>query len=176
VAGVAALGLAAVQVVPFIEYLLNSQMLAVRSGAHGFGSLPFHLPTHVFPALLGNPSTTYNPVITYNFQEAASIYLGVIVLFLAGVGAATLPLHRSPRALFFTCAASFWLIYVYDIGGLGKWIHAVPPFGLGATTRTHVIWAFSVSCLAAIGFHVLAVGTLRPPRLLPARARSLPLD
>ena len=117
--------------------------------------------------------TTRSPTTT---RKAAGCYLGIIVLFLAGIGAATIPLHRSPRALFlFACAASFWLVYVYDLGGLGKWNHRIPPFTLGVITRTHIIWTFSVSCLAAIGFHDLAIGTLQLPRRLPARTWRLPV-
>jgi hypothetical protein len=171
-AGTVALALAAVQVIPFIEYLVNSQMLVVRSAGHGFGSFATALlPTHVFPGLLGIPSTTYNPV-AHNYQEGTSSYVGLTILFLAGIAAATLPLHRCPAVLFFACVAGFWIVYVYNVAGLGAWIHAIPLFGLGAITRTHVLWTFSVSCLAAFGFHLLAVGTVRPPRPFSARATS----
>jgi hypothetical protein len=153
-AGALGAGLAAVQLIPFLEYVQRSSAYAARlHSPSGHFDLRF-LPLHAFPDLLGSPLHQYqNVAITTNsnYNEATSFHIGLIVILLAIVGVASLLWRRSLLVPFFTVAAATWFAYAYDIAGVGHFLGGLPVLRLGAVTRSHIVWLFSLSCLAAAG-------------------------
>ncbi|MEA2827098.1 MAG: hypothetical protein QOG43_1537 [Actinomycetota bacterium] len=169
-----AVGLAGVQLLPFVEYLHRSTAYAEgaeRAQAH------FELAysgLHAFPNLFGAPSAAYyQPLqlvgglqlpngtrLPSNYNESAGFYVGLLVLLLAGVGLVSLVRRRSSGARrfvggFAAVAAVAWVVYVHDLGGVGHTIGKLPLVELSAINRSHPIWAFAVCCLAAIGVDAL---------------------
>jgi Bacterial membrane protein YfhO len=163
-------GLSAGQLLPFMEYLQHSTALAARNTGGAYDSLnAVYLTLRAFPDLLGSPSLGYyDPVIAnstpYNYSELNGGYSGLAVLFLAGIAVATLPLHRSPLVAFFAAVGLAWLIYAYNILGLGDWISTLPVIRLGLVHRSPMIWLFAASSLAAKSVDLLAMGRLDPRR------------
>ena len=173
-AGALGAGLAAVQLLPFLEYTQRSTLYATRSHAPKYHFDLHFLSLHAFPGLLGDPQHRYQDVaITYrsNYNEATSFHIGLIVVFLAVVGIASLVRLRhlgQTRTLFvpfFTLAAALWFAYAYDVVGVGRVLGDLPVLSLGAVTRSHIVWLFSLSCLAAAGVDLVA-------RAQPSRRRA----
>lgn len=156
-AGAVALGvgLAAVQLVPFVEYLRESAVYANRGTQHELHALPVELaPLAAFPNLLGNPSRAYyDPVLRdgLNYNEANSHYAGLIALLLAAVAVGGWRRHRSRRVLFFAAVAVAWVLYAYDVGGLGRLAGRLPGFGLAVISRSQPVWLLAVAFLAGFG-------------------------
>ncbi len=154
-----AIGLAAVQLVPFYEYLRESATFASRNLAtHANPLIKNLIPLLFFPNLLGNPSLPYSdPALTRltNYNEVNGGYMGLTVLFLAGLTVLTLPWHKSALAAFFTGVMAAWFAYAYNLFGVGAIITMLGPFKLALPTRSFDIWLFSVSVLAALGWHFL---------------------
>lgn len=177
-------GLSAVQTLPFLEYLVRS-----TSYAEGSTRALTHFdvrftPLHAFPNLLGSPAARYydpgplrgtlrlpgGAAIGSNYNEAVSFYIGLAVLLLAGVGAASLARRRwapgaGPPLLvvgFFTVTAALWFLWVHDMGGLGRLVGSLPIFELSVVSRSHPVWLFALSCLAAVGVDLLAARHHRP--------------
>jgi hypothetical protein len=160
-----ALALCAAQLLPFAEYLRHSAALAERStGPFAFAGgvptfMPHFAPLLAFPDLLGNPALRYDePVMlrVTNYVEANGHYLGLIALFLAGLGLAGA--RRSAPAACFGGAAAVWLLYVYNVGGFGEVVSRLPVFGVAVPARSQEVWLFSLSCLAAFGAQRLLDG------------------
>ena len=78
------------------------------------------------------------------------------MVFLAAVGVASFARRRTLFVPFFTVAAAVWFAYAYDVAGVGHFVSDVPLLRLGAVTRSHVVWLFSLSCLAAAGVDLVA--------------------
>lgn len=83
--GLWGLVLGAIQLFPFIEYLLNSAALATRSTIKSPNALaPPYLLTYIFPNPFGNP--TFGSKLDFtqpNYSEVSGGYIGLTVLFLA---------------------------------------------------------------------------------------------
>ena len=164
-----AVGLAGVQLLPFVEYLHRSTAYAdgsVRAQAHyalAFSGL------HAFPNLFGAPSQSYyQPLqlvgdlelpggarIASNYIEADGVYVGLLVLLLAGVGAVSLVRRRAFVGIFMALVAVGWVLYVHDIGGIGHTVGNLPLVELSIINRSPPIWAFAACCLAAFGVDCL---------------------
>jgi hypothetical protein len=164
-----ALGLAAVQLLPFVEYLHRSTAYAdgsVRAQAHytlAYSGL------HAFPNLFGAPSQSYyQPLqlvgdlelpngarLASNYIEANGIYVGLLVLLLAAVGAVSLVRRRAFVGVFMAVVAAAWVVYVHDLGGIGHTIGNLPLVELSIINRSPPIWAFAACCLAAFGVDAL---------------------
>jgi hypothetical protein len=180
-------GLAAVQLLPFAEYLRESAVYAGRTGNHELHALPVELaPLVAFPNLLGNPSKGYyDPVLRngLNYNEATSHYGGLIALLLAALAVTGWPRHRSRRVLFFAAVAVLWLLYAYDVAGLGRLAGRLPVLGLAVISRSQPVWLFALSFLAAFGLDRVTVQERRgdreaavgPVRVLLAAALLLAL-
>jgi hypothetical protein len=156
-------GLAAVQLVPFVEYLTQSAVFAARGQQHELHALPVELaPLVAFPNLLGNPSKHYyDPVLRdgLNYNEACSHYSGLIALLLGALAVAGWRRHRARRVLFFAVVAVLWLLYAYDVAGLGRFAGRLPLLGLVVISRSQPVWLFAIAYLAAFGLNrVLEVG------------------
>jgi hypothetical protein len=174
--GALGLGLAGVQLLPFLEYLHRSTAYAQSANRALLHYDPRFAAFHAFPNLFGNPSTAYydsglfkgsirlgNLAVGANYNEAVSYYIGLGVLLLAGIGVVA-ELRRGRRRfplLFLAAAAAIWLVYVNDLGGLAHLAAALPVVNLSAVNRSHPIWLFAASCLAAAGVDALASCTRR---------------
>lgn len=154
----AALG--AAQLVPFAEYTLRSANYTNRSDlVHTYLDGRF-VALHILPKLLGNPTSYQDPSFNLvNFNEAVGFYIGALVLVLAGIGLTVAWRTRHFAAVFFTISAGLWILYTYDVAGLGSLVSSLPLVGLGLAGRSNVIWLFSVAVLAAFGTDaVVAIG------------------
>ncbi|HEX7276140.1 MAG TPA: YfhO family protein [Acidimicrobiales bacterium] len=165
-----AVGLAAVQLLPFVEYLQRSTAYAEgadRAQAH------FELAyagLHAFPNLFGAPSELYyQPLqlvgglqlpdgtrLPSNYIESNGFYVGLLVLLLAGVGVVSLVRRQKPAGQaafggFAVLAGVVWVVYAHDLGGIGHTVGKLPLVELSAINRSHPIWVFAVCCLAALG-------------------------
>ncbi len=169
IASVLAVGLAAVQVFPFVEYLHRSTAYAEgadRAQAHfalAYSGL------HAFPNLFGAPSETYyQPLqlvgglrlpegtrLPSNYIESNGFYVGLLVLLLAVVGLVSLLRRRTFIGVFAVVAAVGWVVYAHDLGGIGHTVGTLPLVELSAINRSHPIWVFAVCCLAALGVDAL---------------------
>jgi hypothetical protein len=170
VASILAVGLAAIQLLPFAEYLQRSTAYeegSERAQAHfdvGYSAL------QAFPDLFGAPSKTFHEParfvgglelpdgtpIASNYNESAGVYVGLVALFLAGVGALSAVRRRSVVGIFLVVAAAGWFVYVHDLGGIGHTVGALPLVELSIINRSNPIWAFAVCGLAAFGFDAVA--------------------
>ncbi|MEA2843908.1 MAG: hypothetical protein QOJ69_1579 [Actinomycetota bacterium] len=169
-AGVLAVGLSAVQLVPFLEYLTHSTSYeegSDRAQAHfdvGYSAL------HAFPQLFGAPNQHFHEPLRFvgslklpdgtpvqsNFNESVGFYVGLLAVLLAGVGAVWAVRRRSFVGIFLAVLAVGWFVYVHDLGGIGHTVGTLPVVELSAINRSHPVWAFAVCCLAALGFDALA--------------------
>lgn len=154
-AGLAALSLCAVQLLPFLEYLRASTTFSERT-EHGFlGSLhPGTWPLLFFPKLLGDPNRVYAEMGDFagvNYVEANTAYVGLFTLVAAAWALLTIRRHRSREAAFFGAVAIAWVLYAYDVAGIGGLAGRLPLFSLTVPHRSQAVWMFAVSCLAAIG-------------------------
>jgi hypothetical protein len=152
-AGILGVGLAALQLLPFLEYLANSatrQLNPVEAGSVVLNGATW--PLLFFPNLLGNPSLSYNVLGAVpgfsNFNEAGSQYLGGLGLFMALLGFGFN--YRNKFAVFFAGLAGVWLIYAYNLFGLDSLFNLLPGAKLGMVTRSYDLWLFSLSCGAAL--------------------------
>ncbi|MDP8937046.1 MAG: YfhO family protein [Actinomycetota bacterium] len=176
-------GLSAVQTLPFLEYLFRSTAYAEGS-TRALTHFDARFTTlHAFPNLFGSPATRYydpgplrgtlrlpgGDAIGSNYNEAVSFYIGLAVLLLAGVGVASLVRRRSATGpaspfvvTFFTVTAVLWFLWVHDIGGLGRLVGSLPLVELSVVSRSHPVWLFALSCLAAVGVDFLSAPRRRP--------------
>jgi hypothetical protein len=183
VATVVGAGISGLQTLPFLEYLLRSTSYAEGS-TRALTHFDVRFTTlHAFPNLFGSPATRYydpgplrgtlrlpgGEAIGSNYNEAVSFYVGLVVLLLAGAGIASLGRSRAsggpvPRFVvaFFTVSALLWFLWVHDIGGLGRLVGSVPVFELSVVSRSHPVWLFAVSFLAAAGVDHLSAPRHRP--------------
>jgi hypothetical protein len=169
-AGVLAVGLSAVQLLPFLEYLSHSTSYAegsARAQSHfdvGYSAL------HAFPQLFGAPNKAFHEPLRFvgalklstgapvesNFNESVGFYVGLLALLLAGVGVVSAVRRRSFVGIFLAAVAVAWFVYVHDLGGIGHRVGTLPIVELSAVNRSHPVWAFAVAVLAALGFDGLA--------------------
>lgn len=159
-AGVAAGALlAAIQLLPFLEWLPLSAEYQARSG-FSFDLLSFDsrqlaaLPLAVMPNLYGNPTWpgeywSFNPWSSYN---EATLYAGVVAL---GLAIAALTRWRGDP---------FARAWIY-VGGLAlgtalqlpvfDWLNQLPGMALGHPGRLRLIAIFAIAVLAGLGLDAL---------------------
>ncbi len=162
-------GLAAVQILPFLEYLEHSAALKVR--AHNQEAfLLAQWPLLAYPDLFGNPSTAFWPRLTLpapNYEGANMLYPGALVLALAALGASTRRARGAALALLALLA--LWFVYAYDLFGAAALAARVPLLELAPINRSQPISLFALACLAAFGLERV----LHPARELEPRGRAL---
>ncbi len=147
-ASVLALGIAAVQVLPFAEYLGQSTAASFRNGKKTSFLEPSLAGLHLLPRLVGSPFDPYqgrlldqnNVQLPYNL--IASPYIGAFVLALAGVGVLSLR-RRQRQDQYFAVLAAAWLLYAYNVAGLGNLISELPGLSVAHPNRSQVIWLFA---------------------------------
>jgi hypothetical protein len=149
-AGLLAAGLAAFQILPFLEYLDHSTVLSRHGGPATFLD-PHFWPLAFFPALLGIPNPPFHIALDIpppNYIGVATPYLGATILFLAILG---IPFARRDRRLaFFLAAAAAWVFFAYDLLGSSRLLHAIPGAHFAPMNRSEGTWAFLVSCASAL--------------------------
>ncbi|MBN1936405.1 MAG: YfhO family protein [Anaerolineae bacterium] len=150
--------LAAVQLVPFLELLPQSNYFLYRSQEArtqpliytGFWRNSAMLITTLFPNLFGNPATDNWWIGTGFSNYTGVLYMGILPLFIAGLGAWR---RRTDwRVAFFALLGLLWL------GVLGRWpvidwIRRLPL--LNVTSFSLMVYCFSVAVLAGLGFDLL---------------------
>lgn len=168
-AAVLGTGLAAVQILPFLEYLEHSAAIKVREHNQEAFLLE-QWPLLAYPDLFGNPSTAFWPRLTLpapNYEGANMLYPGALVLALAALGATTRRARGAALALLAILA--LWFVYAYDLFGAARLAARVPLLALAPINRSQPIALFALACLAAFGLERV----LRPARELELRGRAL---
>ncbi len=154
-AGLGGLALAAVQLVPFLEYLFQSPTFAGRQ-VHVFQSVRWSW-IHVFPLAQGSPTMAYAGPYGFHheFHEITVLYVGVIALVLAAVAAVSTLWTRRRAPLAFAGMAAAIMVFLYDVAGLGTWVSGLPVMSLMMPSRLAVVWGFCVAVLAGFGVDAL---------------------
>ncbi|MBV9849658.1 MAG: YfhO family protein [Armatimonadetes bacterium] len=165
---VPAFGLAAVQLLPTLEYVSQSQRFATDYAAIRARSLPpVGLLTLIVPDLLGD-APQHNAILASLSGESAG-YTGVAALIL---GLAALPARRDRRAHFYGLLAV--LAMLLCLGGydpLYRLVWALPGFHqVAAPSRFVCMWVFALPVLAGFGVQALLDG--RADGRLQAAART----
>ena len=149
------LGVGAIQVLPFLEQVRGSTIVAERAAANASSPL-FHpgfwrelatLPTLLFPNLLGSPTEAEYWAFTVSYNEYAA-YVGTIPLLLAVAGAARA--RRDGRAAFWLVAGGLSLAVACRLPLLEA-INHLPLFDLAANGRLRLVFSFAAAALAAAG-------------------------
>lgn len=149
IGGIAALGVAAVALLPMIENLATSPASA-RSMAYVY--LPAdNLATFTLQNFWGTPldRNWWGPGDS-NFPEYVT-YLGVATWVLAGIAIADHAIRRRDRrVIFFALLSASVLLYLYGIPPL-SWARMIPGFRQMNPMRWNVALAFGLAVLAAYG-------------------------
>jgi hypothetical protein len=156
-------GLAAVQVLPFLEYLRSSAVYAYRTQ----WTAPLDVPpaaaiTLAMPYAFGSGLEAWGP---WQFNIVAT-YVGVVPLLLAPLGALA-GWHRP--------GGRFFVVYTLAIAGLhyglpgATQVAALPGLALGTNLRLMPHLEFGLCALGALGMDAVARGET-PWRAWPVRA------
>ncbi len=128
--GLVALSIAAIQVLPFLEYVSRSTLIETR--ADGFDGLrSANWPLQFFPDLLGNPSQRYVPrpgLPVPNYEAVNTAYFGPLTWLAALVGLGLC--HRRGPVRFFALLLVVWALGAFDF----QWMR---PVMLAFTDWTH---------------------------------------
>jgi hypothetical protein len=151
--------IAAIQLLPFIEYARESAVYAYRAEWMWRMTRPLRsLITFLMPYYYGSPTTRdyWGPL---NFNELATT-VGVVPLV-----ALPLVLSRGPgrsARVFFGIVAGLAAAMVYAAPVLGPALAGVPPFSMVITTRLAMVLALALSVVAALGLDVVRAGRTVP--------------
>jgi hypothetical protein len=156
VIGALALGaaVAAIQVVPFVEYLFLSRGYAWRqfTGLNPLAAPASTLIAALVPRFLGeHDADTYAGALNYLEQ---TMYAGIPVLVLAVVGVAT-P-RRDWRATFFAATGVLAALAVYGAPGVLHVISALPLVKGATLTRIPIVAITAAIVVAAFGVEALS--------------------
>src|SRR5438876_8172237 len=148
--------LAAVQILPFLEYLGESAVYAYRAqwmpvmAAPPRSALALLMPGY-FGSATGRDYWGY-----FNPNEIAAT-VGVVPW--VALPAAIVGAWRGPGTRFFLGLALVAAVLCYDTPGVTGWLGALPPFSFVITFRMVVFFAFALSVLAALGLEALATAS-----------------
>lgn len=181
VAVLGGLGLAAVQLLPFAEYLAHSEAGRRLTLVENPFLRPFHLPLLWVPDLFGNYSIVYRYfdygyfVKTRNYAEATGGYVGVTSLFLALVAVGWHWADRRVRV--FAGLSAFSLAVAFGLPGVRAVFSSVPLLIQSHPNRGLLVHAFAVTVLAALALSdpALRRDTERPRRWWLALAGTVAL-
>jgi hypothetical protein len=157
---------AAIQILPFVEYLFLSRGYAWRqfAGLNPLAAPASTLTTALVPRFLGEHyADTYAGPLNYLEQ---TMYAGIPVLILAAVGAiaaVTAP-RRDWRALFFVATGVLATLAVYGAPGVLQIISALPLVRGATLTRIPIVAITSAIVVAAFGIEALAARASHPER------------
>jgi hypothetical protein len=166
--------LAAIQLVPFAEYLLQSYVWEMRRGftANAYPAAIETLVTSIVPNFLGNPSKgTYLPMqnsygVVSNFCEQM-IYPGIAAWVLAAVG--VVAARGAWRVRFFAGSVIVAAALMYGAPGFVDLLMLVPGASVVVLTRFGVVAIASAMVLAAFGVDALT-------RTAPTRDETRPRE
>jgi hypothetical protein len=156
-AGGLAIGFAALQLLPTIEYLANSQRAGLLDStfAMTYSLWPWSLTGLLFPDLFGNP--VYGNFWGYGNYWEGALYIGTLPLILAISamvrGFAKRGVHWRLRRFLALVGASSLLLALGENTPIFPWLFAhVPTFGLfQAPARWDLLLVFSLALLAGLG-------------------------
>jgi hypothetical protein len=144
--------LAAAQILPFLEYMGESGIAAMRR-TFAISPLALSLPTAVaafVPEVFGNPS---RGVWLTNYCEQAT-YPGNVAWILAAVAVAVAA-RRQWRVGFLAAIALLAAALMYGVPGVSHLFALIPIAGLSAPARFGLISLFSVISMGAIGLSAM---------------------
>ncbi len=159
--GIAGILLAAIQLLPFLEYFQRSQAYQARTDfKSAFMPSPFWL-LNVFPNIFGNTTDSFsawNSLIQRNpafiMIEANGAYVGWLGLFLALL--ALFYLRHYPLAGLFIGIALVVYAYLYNFFGLAELLHRLPLLNQAENNRSQPLIAFCIAVSAAFGLQGLS--------------------
>ena len=149
-------GAAAIQVIPFLEWLLDSAAMSARSGMDfmlffsDFWRSCLTLPALIIPNLYSNPSQTslYASYLPWeNFNEM-SMYVGIIPLLL-GIFGLGLSKNGNKHIPIFAWGALLFLALALRLPFI-DWINQLPVFDLFAQKRYRLIFDFGIAVAAGL--------------------------
>ncbi len=148
--------IAAVQLLPFAEYMAQSMVLVWRNNParpHAWTQFPY-LWTLVTPDLFGNPAhhNDWNLPSTYIDNN---IYSGLLSLILAPLALLTRDRARRATALFVLIMSLVIAGAVYRVPGIYDLVTRLPVLGLAANRRLVLFFPFALGLLAALGLDAL---------------------
>ncbi|MDQ3707562.1 MAG: YfhO family protein [Chloroflexota bacterium] len=145
-------GIAAIQILPFLEYLDHSTIKLVRSNSASPESVPwFYAWTLFSPKLFGSPvapSTWWGPLSNYN---ESNTYCGVLTLLLAPFAVLAGGMRRRPLALFLLAIIVFSMGVVYHWPVIYDLASRIPLLGATRGQRMVFVVQFAFALLAALG-------------------------
>lgn len=148
--------LAAIQVLPFLEYVQQSAALIGRANPafQGFWLPGKYAWTMVSPDLFGNPvsNTWWDPNMNYN---EGNNYNGVLLLLLAPLALAAQDRHRRRLTLFLIVLLLLTAGVVYHWPVVYPAVTALPLMRFGANQRLVLVIGFALGLLAALGVQAL---------------------
>lgn len=142
--------LGTIQLLPFLEYLLNSYSLFHRQESHDIFFLPVQsIVLLIFPFLLGAPHVGfYRPIAETNFQEAIGGYVGICVLLLGILGGLGFfgknqitTFWATTTVVLFGIVYKIWPIYL---------LTELPIFSVSANQRFSGFIAFGITVIATL--------------------------
>jgi hypothetical protein len=156
IASVLGVALTAIQLLPFLEYLSHSIRVhkAVTVSEKGIGRALTFWPLQAFPDLLGSPALPYyelRGVGAAGYIATGGTYVGLIVIFLAGLGVCASIARRSRLGWFFVGVVVVWLAIYHNVLGVWTALAHLPIVGLLKLTRSTQVLVFALSVLAAVG-------------------------
>jgi hypothetical protein len=165
--------LAAVQLLPFLEWLPLSAEYARRTAA------PFRLldpralqqlatlPLALFPNVYGNPAwqTPYRSFLPWGNYNENVLYVGVVTLALAVVGIARCRQEGPVRTWAWLALVAAGMAFRLPVVG---WLHELPGLALARPERLRMVLALALPLLAGFGLEAV-VGARRGARRSFAR-------
>jgi len=154
--------LASIQIIPFLQLLLNSEPFYARSFM--FPNYPFAMGTHIpwyalilwfVPNIIGNPSFNYFysslHIIKSMYLHEAVSYIGIAPLLLSFLTIKYIKIDYK-RLLPFWITLLFGFVMAYNIPGF-LWLSGLPFIRGGVGARYIFLMAFSFSSLSAFGLN-----------------------
>jgi hypothetical protein len=156
-----ALGLAAFQLLPFLQYTgagARPAQLRANPAASATGFSPGAAPLMAFPNLLGGPQFAYDNLAFWshqtplsNYAEANGSTTGLLALALVPLGLVAAWRRRRQAIAWFGVAASVVGAVVLFSRVVGLWWHDVPLVGSAGLNRSQDVLLLGVAVLAALG-------------------------
>jgi hypothetical protein len=157
--------LAAIALLPFLEFLAHSADVANRADKTG-GHLPIaHLIAYALPDYWGRPTS----VQTEGFSITREFYAGALPLMLA---LWALAVRRTRERLAVAALGAVAIAVVVGIPGIYDLVTALPGFSHAYNTRLIVVGLLALALLAGWGLDEVVAG-VRRPRLLVAGAAAI---
>lgn len=142
--------LAAIQLLPFLEYFLNSYVLQSRSSSPHLYLPAISFVLNFFPFILGAPHLQfYKPISEFtNFQESMGGYTGFGVFLYALFGGMVLHYRRSLVKFWVIITFLFWML-AYKIWPFGLLLE-LPLMSQAQNSRLSSISGFAIAVLFAL--------------------------